>query len=148
MSMTDFIGVTERVNILEKLGDLFAGRVWRERVPRDVRLPRYDGLLLKPYLIIGFTTPFAASGDRGIVDDENLQPQVLQLSTRVIGGHPDDVMAGNNAVVGLLRGWSPNEGRTTSLKVFSSGSGEQKEPHMPPISVERVSWRCTLNSAS
>ena len=112
-------------------------------------LPRYDGLLLRPYLLISFETPFASATDRAMAALERDQPQTLRITTRVIGGHPTDVEIGNNAVVGRLMDWSPNPGSTTDLRLFASGSGETRERrYLPPRSFERVNWRCTLNAAS
>jgi len=147
--MVDYIGMTERANIIDRLDGLLGGRVWREKVPHGVILPRYDGLLLKPYLLVSFKTPRTAPTDRAIAGPEHDQPQILDVTTRVIGGHPDDVEAGNNAVVGLLRGWSPNAGTTSELKAYASGNGDVRERrYLPPLSFERVNWSCTINSAS
>lgn len=141
------LGDVERAAILARFVDLFEGRVWRSKPPQGFELPRYEGLVLKPYLIFGSSDPVPSSLESEHALDPRMPAYILHTSTRVIGGDPDEVQEGNRVVVGLLDGWSPSPGSTTVLRAYAENISENWEHrHLPNVWVDTVSWVCTLNT--
>ena len=115
-------GAAERAFIMSAagIGSFAGGRVWKTAVPDDVELPRDTAGRVRPYVIVRFSTPFAATRGRAIAGGEQSQPHIMSFTVTAYAGDADSadltLSAVQNKLVGLIM---PNCGEIKANGGFS-----------------------------
>lgn len=141
--MADFTGETEETNILGQLDDLVGGRVWESQVPDDIDLERETSGGAKPYIIVRFAEPGAASQGRNIANDEQGQPQLLSFSVTAYGNDADAVKEASREQRRRLVAFIPSD---TATPIRSSGgnSFEDTDTASRPTRFRRITFYRTI----